>query len=425
MSILLEAYSPAEGKAIIRKDNQLVLLEPPYRKDYQVNINSLPDNEKTFYDAVYKYGFFIKEQAFDNWESIFSFLRAEIIQVNNKRGLEIKNYNKNDNTSLNLLPLASLQRLLDKVEHEQIPQGKYEYAKNFLEALLSTNTVKQQPDLHEKAESLLNAVNQKRAEIDKNQSPIELSPEANKQLHESMKHLTFDGQVYILNWLKSGMHNKDWDVKALFNILSNEPLELIDDDDIDINIVAQVLKTAVVLFEPNNYRILFRSLVNHLKALNERKNWDDVFFELASKFQLPAWAVESLPKLIIVTDCINGDMIIKTWYFFAFFIRGKFNIIDKKNKHFMIIRMTEKNYQQNKENLLKIEKNLLGNPFLSPSGRKTVKLHIITHYFCKRIGKKINFIIEQNHDIDNIIYENFRSGFLNKKTQYSKSYLIN
>jgi len=372
MSISIEAYSPADGSAIVRKDGHLQLLRPPYKLGNEVNTSKLPDEERVIEEAVLRHDFYVSDRFFDDWNAVFAFLRKELLEYRVKRGHPVPE-SINGIEILNAMPERTLQKFLDKVNSEQIPHQQYEQARNFLLNLLDSNAIRDYEGLETQARQLLEQI-----DIAEKKNNLQIAPEIEKNLQESVEHLSQSAQIQFLNWLKNGAEQKQWDIQEVFDILKYEPLEFFSDEVI-INIAAQVLKSSVILLDALNCRNLLKNLNTTLKDFHKNVSWDNVFFDLAEKLKLAEWAVESLPKLFIIINENNNKIIIRIWYFLAFFIKGDFKITKTKTQFIVNLEITPEIFKANKSILKEIEKAVCNNPFPSASGRKTVKLHILTN----------------------------------------------
>lgn len=166
-------------------------------------------------------------------------------------------------------------------------------------------------------------------------------------------------------------------------ILQDEPLELISDDDVIINIVAQVLRSAVVLFDTREWRRLLKMLINqlicHLKTVDEKRDWEKDFFDISINCHLNEWAIESLPKLFFVKE--NGDkVVIMIWHFLALCVPTKGLIMathNSKSEYTTLEISKEIFFEQYKLPLEDCEKGLLESPIKTASERRTVKMFIL------------------------------------------------
>ncbi len=157
MSFILEAFSPADGMAIVQTGQRLRLIRPPYR---QSNAIELP--KSAIQDAVLNHEFHVSSRQFDSWETVIVFLNQQVVEYRQSQGHPVAG-NLNNVEMLDVAPLEVLQSFLDKVESQLIPQGQFEHAENFLLALLECNAAETNPHLVVRAGKLLNRIRQTEA----------------------------------------------------------------------------------------------------------------------------------------------------------------------------------------------------------------------------------------------------------------------
>lgn len=386
MSISIEAYSPADGAAIIRKEGQCFWLNPPYQLiNNTINVKKLDDAEKTINEALIKQNFHATDQTFENWEHVFSFLRHALQTYREKLGRPVPEQITGVEF-INSMPEAIILKLLERIKTQYLPQQRFIPAKNFLFSLLESQAARDNAELKAKAQALLKET-QLAEQALLIPATIDLSPDVQIRLKDSVKRISPDGQQLFINWLVSGIESQQWDVPKLMVILQDEPLELISDDDVIINIVAQVLRSAVVLFDTRKWRRLLKMLINqlicHLKTVDGNRDWDNDFFDIAMKCNLDEWAVESLPKLVILEE-INNEVFIKIWCFLILCLQTEEikSSIFKAESSYALLKMSKENFEPYKEYWKEVESKLLNydicNAHPVSSERRAIKLHIIS-----------------------------------------------
>ncbi|MGH8553815.1 MAG: hypothetical protein ACRERS_11010, partial [Methylococcales bacterium] len=152
MTIILRAFSPGDGMAIVDKDRRLRLIRPPYMR---VNTIELPVS--AIQDAVLNHGFHASDKPFVSWESVIGFLNRQLIEYRQNQGNPVLEM-LNPLEILDVAPLEVLQGFLSKVENELIAKQQFEHANNFLVALLESSASQEHPDLKIKAVKLLKKI---------------------------------------------------------------------------------------------------------------------------------------------------------------------------------------------------------------------------------------------------------------------------
>ncbi len=152
MNFILEAFSPADGMAIVRNEQHLRLIRPPYK---QTNTVELPEN--AIQDAVLNHGFYVSGGQFNSWKSIIVFLNQQLAEYRENQGRPMSE-EFNNVEMLEMAPLEILEGFLFKVENELIPQSQYEHAENFLLALLESNATQKHPCLKDQSAKLLKQI---------------------------------------------------------------------------------------------------------------------------------------------------------------------------------------------------------------------------------------------------------------------------
>jgi len=149
MALHLEAFSPAEGVGIVRVDNKLRLVSPPYSRSGSALLR-----EESLSDAIVKHGFSSSDVVFNSWEEVIDYLNTKLIQVRSELGQEIPD-SLHARDVIEITPAPVLARFMDKVEKESIPSGRFEQAEDFLIAVLNSNVMTQAPEIAKTAAELL------------------------------------------------------------------------------------------------------------------------------------------------------------------------------------------------------------------------------------------------------------------------------
>lgn len=137
MSLIIEAYSPPEGIALVRDAQQsLRLVRPPY-----LNRQSPILAETAVREAVEKHDFFACGQTFADWQAVIDFLNGEVATARAQAGLALPEETPAQ-ALLELAPPEIIEGFLQRVAAELIPQRQFEHAENFLIALLQAQPEK-------------------------------------------------------------------------------------------------------------------------------------------------------------------------------------------------------------------------------------------------------------------------------------------
>lgn len=152
----LEAFFPPEGAAIVRVENRLRLIVPPY---------SLHDSallrEDSLADAILKHGFSASCLDFATWEELIDFLNQELIAAREKLGQAIPE-SIDAREVIEIAPATVLDSFLDQVEHNLLPASSFEQAEDFLMALLSSDVVLKEPLIAQRGARLLQQTKQRK-----------------------------------------------------------------------------------------------------------------------------------------------------------------------------------------------------------------------------------------------------------------------
>ncbi len=135
MMLKLEAYSPHEGIGIIRSEDTLRLVRPPYSLR-----NSTVLGEAAIGDAILNHGFSSFDKQFCNWEEAIGFLNQCVVDSRRDSEYPVPEAISYDEI-LAAAPAEVISTFLDKVEHELIPKRLFDHAENVLVAVLNSDSV--------------------------------------------------------------------------------------------------------------------------------------------------------------------------------------------------------------------------------------------------------------------------------------------
>jgi hypothetical protein len=144
--ISLLAIAAGSGWAIVRHDDRTYLVRPPY-----VASNRSEVSDSTVERAISGYGFASASEDFPDWAALVDRLREGIIQVRGQVPAE-------GEAGMKLLaqaPPAILERYVERVERELIPNGEFRAAMKLLSALLTLDRVKTDPEMAARVANLL------------------------------------------------------------------------------------------------------------------------------------------------------------------------------------------------------------------------------------------------------------------------------
>jgi hypothetical protein len=134
-AIKVAALATEDGWAIIRENQDLFLLRPPYTVSSKIQCT-----EKELEEAVVKHGFRSVDYSFSNYSQLIRFIKDEYIKANKKSDKTVPTLEE----LKELLGYASedvLIRLLDRAETELIPGGKIEAAESLALDLMKLDKI--------------------------------------------------------------------------------------------------------------------------------------------------------------------------------------------------------------------------------------------------------------------------------------------
>jgi hypothetical protein len=134
-AIKVVALATEDGWAIIRENQGLFLLRPPYTVSSKIQCTG-----KELEEAVVKHGFHSVDYSFSNYSQLIQFIKNEYIKANKKSGKAVPTLEE----LKELLDYASedvLIKFLDRAETELIPRGKIEAAESLALDLMKLDKV--------------------------------------------------------------------------------------------------------------------------------------------------------------------------------------------------------------------------------------------------------------------------------------------
>ena len=149
--ITLLAIAPEDGWAFVRKDGVILLVKPPYTK-----LATLQVDARTVENAVSTHGFehVPPERSFASWSGLISFLHGQVLESRKARGRPLPDSGVGE-SFLQVAPKEVLETFLARVEHELLPNKKWDHAQKLLLAMLKTPRVRSEEDLASRAALLL------------------------------------------------------------------------------------------------------------------------------------------------------------------------------------------------------------------------------------------------------------------------------
>jgi hypothetical protein len=148
MSIVLEAYAPTQGMAIIRISDMIRLIQPPYQERWSTQLS-----ERAVADAISKAGYISCNKVFLNYAELIEFLNSEVVASREAIGRPVPE--SVDQDILDVAPKEVLVAFLDRVEAELIPDRKFDQAESLLIPILRTHPVVDCRELASRALNLL------------------------------------------------------------------------------------------------------------------------------------------------------------------------------------------------------------------------------------------------------------------------------
>lgn len=131
--IRLLAIAPEDGWAFVRSAERILLLRPPYGKRHHSAVE-----ESVVARAVAVEGFEAADQAFPDWSALFAFLKERFLA--GRPPLPSALAPETVERILRHAPPSSLDRLLDRIEQELLPDRQWDAAGELLARFLTVDT---------------------------------------------------------------------------------------------------------------------------------------------------------------------------------------------------------------------------------------------------------------------------------------------
>lgn len=150
MMLLLQALAPTEGIGIVRVDESLRLVRPPYLRSDSPVISL-----EALQDALLRCGFCVPDRVeFETWEGLIGYLREQIVACRRALGTEIPASIAGVDI-LDMAPPELISSHLDRLENTLIPGRMFEEAESFLLALLESGVPDRDRAIARRAAKLL------------------------------------------------------------------------------------------------------------------------------------------------------------------------------------------------------------------------------------------------------------------------------
>lgn len=142
----LQALAPEDGWAFVKSGDRTLLVRPPYERAQMVEVTADAVGR-----AIGAHGFQAASHVFADWDQLIGHLRSELVRSNRER----PTLDQPVRRLLQLAPRAILERYLDRVEQELVPQGDWISAIEVVQALLELDRVIADAELRRRASDLL------------------------------------------------------------------------------------------------------------------------------------------------------------------------------------------------------------------------------------------------------------------------------
>ena len=156
MKIKIIAIAPSDGWAFIIKEYKIFLLRPPYISSNQIEVS-----EKDVETAIHLHGFEECNFDFYSLHEVVEFLKTKYIESMKNQGIGLPS-SEQLRELLKYAPDDVLLQYLKRAEEELIPEGKLDAAESIALELLKLDKVKENLEMHDMAEDILNKCNQKK-----------------------------------------------------------------------------------------------------------------------------------------------------------------------------------------------------------------------------------------------------------------------
>jgi hypothetical protein len=146
----LVAAALEDGWALVRKDEQLMLLRPPYRQSNVAYVS-----EDTVDKAVELHGFQSIRRSYDEWENLIGYLRHELTKAHRARFGAISDAELQQEL-LRDAPRSVLEEYLRRTELELLPNREWRAAVDLLTVMTKVELVQKDHELLSRSLTLLN-----------------------------------------------------------------------------------------------------------------------------------------------------------------------------------------------------------------------------------------------------------------------------
>ena len=127
----------------------MLLVKPPYRRS-----NALPVKEATVEKAVRQFGFANIDEAFEDWSALVGFLREQFLEARKEQSASDQHEAVAEEL-LNHAPRPVLEKYLNRIESELLPNGEWAASLNIVASLMRLESVRNDPRLCARAADLV------------------------------------------------------------------------------------------------------------------------------------------------------------------------------------------------------------------------------------------------------------------------------
>lgn len=131
--IRLLALAPEDGWAFVCSADRILLLRPPYGKRRHPTVE-----ESAVARAVATEGFVAEDRVFPDWPALFAFLEERFLA--GRPALPAALAPESVERILRHAPRAVLEKLLDRIEHELLPDRQWDAASELLARFLTVDS---------------------------------------------------------------------------------------------------------------------------------------------------------------------------------------------------------------------------------------------------------------------------------------------
>ena len=156
----LLACAPRDGWAFVNKDDDIVLVRPPYRQSSLYFVS-----EASVERAIHAHGFTQTELSFPNWDALVGFLRQQIVETHRALSSRIPTA-ESVTELLRRAPREAVVRYLDRIDSELLANGERGPAVALLTVLIGLQAVRDDSALLDRALQLLKRCSEQARELD-------------------------------------------------------------------------------------------------------------------------------------------------------------------------------------------------------------------------------------------------------------------